>query len=421
MHSVEYINPGQILINCLWPLLAFYFTSHHQLNWLFIEFVLNVRFILSFSFCLHIPCTVAYTLRNRNEDASGSGQQEDMRLYWACIGVALLVFAIVLLTFDHTSSRQLTEKQLHINNINNISIFILFIAIDLLDNRLYFWVFFRWIYFLSSYGIEATATVSYNAQCAHNVQNVTRSGYIIWMHDALLVACIGNRIMLFCWWCGCLFPRSYWAILTNYFDYHRCWASGDRQKVDSHCAVKYVSGVLCSIGTESERPPSVQAILANFRACMCVCDAYSGQQALLWLLCMGVQPHKYSIMIMTFKIDWITFCWAIFRISLKRRCTGERVMRACFHPSFSCVRFDSTKVNKIEEKKFERKKKQNEQKNRTIFAPHAKAFRLTHVLVHALARVCVCSSTFFRTFPLFCFTSFLCRFCTAFCCSTKCE
>lgn len=53
-HLVEYIDPGQILINRLWPLLAFYFTSHHQLleNWLFIGFVLNFRFISSFLFVL---------------------------------------------------------------------------------------------------------------------------------------------------------------------------------------------------------------------------------------------------------------------------------------------------------------------------------------------------------------------------------
>lgn len=172
-------------------------------------------------FVLFCHCTVTYTSRKQNEDDSGSGQHEDMRLYWAHIGVALLVFVIVLLTFDHTSSHQLTEKQLNTSNVSLSSFYLLQLTIDCTFFVEFFMKSKQQQLFRTMHSVH---TLSTNKSKKLNVQNVTRSGYIIWADDALLVSCIGNRIMLFCWWCCCLFSRAYWAILTNYFDYHRCWA-----------------------------------------------------------------------------------------------------------------------------------------------------------------------------------------------------
>lgn len=152
---------------------------------------------------------MTYTSRNRNEDDSGSGQRgedaEDMRLYCGYIGVALLVFVTVLFKFDHTSPRQLSEETTAYQQYLSLSLFhfVLFIAIDLLDKRLYFQVFFPlnsfFCHLMTSkqqqlFRTMHIRTLSTNKSKQLNVQTATRSVYIrseytmhCWFH-ALAIA-----------------------------------------------------------------------------------------------------------------------------------------------------------------------------------------------------------------------------------------
>lgn len=178
-----------------------------------------------------------------------------------------------------TKYRKNTTTERHRYFISFSLYFVLFIANDFLDNRLYVFLYF-FIFFFASYNIKTMRQQLFRTRWSECLEV-----YILWQ-DALLVSYIGKlmRLLLFIWsFILSNFDKLFWL---------PSMLSGDRSKMDSHrlnwlfdCAVNFVCYLLGWLGTkkrerEKENIPSVQAISANFLTLyVCESDAYSEQSA----------------------------------------------------------------------------------------------------------------------------------------------